>query len=203
MSEPKLIKNMSVDEYLEYEEQSQSRHEYVRGQLFAMAGATDAHNIIAGNLHAALHGYLAGSGCKVYIHDMKVRVEEADCFYYPDIMVTCEPFQSRSVFKAMPILIIEVLSKSTRQIDKREKLLAYRELPTLKYYVLVHQNRCRIEFYMRTGSDEWTLTTLQKSDALTLDILPKKPFEMAVSSGYAEVDVPSTVEEDEEEYEFA
>jgi len=121
VAERKQIRCMATDEYLEFEEQAAVRHEYVRGQIFAMTGSAEAHNVISGNLFAALHNFLQGTGCRVFQNDMKVRVEAADCFYYPDIMVTCEPYEAKSVFKNSPRLIIEVLSPSTKHIDRREK----------------------------------------------------------------------------------
>src|SRR5262245_10533263 len=108
MAYPKELMKLSVEEYLALEERSEVRNEYVAGYIFAMAGATDAHNVIAMNIGARIRPRLSRSGCRVYMVDMKVRVEAVDSFYYPDVMVTCEPFVAKSVFKSKPIILVEV-----------------------------------------------------------------------------------------------
>jgi len=202
MPESERISNMSIGDYLKFEDCSTVRHEYVRGQIFAMSGATEAHNVICGNLYVALHSILRGSGCRVFQADMKVQVQAADSFYYPDIMVTCEPFDAKSVFKSSPTLIVEVLSPSTQQVDQREKLVAYRQLSSLREYVLVHQNRMQIEIYRRISDDQWDLETLQKTDELRLEASGGKALHMPVSAIYEDVVLPSIVKESEEEYEL-
>lgn len=89
MASVQKAERLSPEDYLEGEKQSEFRHEYVAGYVYAMTGASEAHNLIAGNLHAALHAHLRGGSCRVFINDMKVRV--ADAFYYPDLMVCCDP----------------------------------------------------------------------------------------------------------------
>lgn len=205
MPESAKVQYMTVQDYLIFEETAKLRHEYVRGQVFAMSGSTEAHNIISNNLNVALHNFVRGSGCRVFTHAMKVRVEKADSFYYPDVIVTCEPIDAKSVFKCSPSLIIEVLSPSTRQIDRREKLVAYQQLGSLHQYVIVHQSRMFIEAYTRISQsdNEWQLDTLRRSDELRLQALPHKPLCMPVTAVYDGVDVPTRVEESEEEYELA
>src|SRR6266478_3678302 len=102
------VYSMSVDEYLEAEKTASVRHEYVAGQIYAMAGASDAHNTIAGNFFAVLKARLRGGPCRTYMSDMKVWIEEAGVFYYPDILVTCDPEDSGEYNKTRPSLIIEV-----------------------------------------------------------------------------------------------
>lgn len=203
MAKLENIRYMTIDDYLKFEECAQVRHEYVRGQLFAMSGSTEAHNVICGNLYAALHNYLRGTGCRVFQNDMKVRVEAADSFYYPDIMVTCEPFHAKSVFKNSPSLVVEVLSPSTKHIDQREKLVAYRQLSSLRQYVLVHQNKVLIESYNRISDSQWELSRLSKTDELRLQALPDKLLCVPVTAVYDGITLPSFVEESEEEYELA
>jgi Uma2 family endonuclease len=125
MSVPGNVAHMSVDEYLSSEEHASVRREYVDGRVFAMTGVTKRHNIIAGNIYSILRAHVRGSQCRAYISDVKVRVEAANSFYYPDVMVSCEPFDHKSVFTSTPRLIVEVLSRSTAAIDRREKVLAY------------------------------------------------------------------------------
>ncbi|MDZ4835150.1 MAG: Uma2 family endonuclease [Candidatus Melainabacteria bacterium] len=204
MAEPDKTSRLSAEDYLELEgRESSVRHEYVRGKIFAMTGATDAHNIICGNLFVALHAFIRGSGCFVYINDMKVRIEVADSFYYPDIMVTCESFNAKSVFKQSPRLIVEVLSPSTKQIDRREKLVAYQQLSSLMQYVVVYQNRMLIEVNQRNPEGEFELTRLTGSDVLRLKALPENTLSIAVSTSYEGLELPPFVEESEEEYELA
>jgi len=202
MAESEKIKNMSVEDYLTAEECSNVKHEYVRGRIFAMSGATEAHNIICGNLHAVLHAFVKGTGCRVFMNDMKVNVEAADSFYYPDIMVTCEPFDAKCVFKNSPTLIAEVLSPSTKQIDRREKLVAYQQLNSLCNYILVHQNQALIEVYRRVSNDQWVLEKLQRMDELCLDAIAGKSLRIPVSTIYDDVVLPSIVKESDELYEL-
>lgn len=150
---------LSVADYLEDELHSQVRHEYVAGRVFAMAGASEAHNLIAGNLYTALRAHLRGGGCRTFMPDMKVRVEKTQAFYYPDVLVTCDPEDTEQYHKSRPCLIIEVLSPATETIDRREKLLAYQALDSLKEYVLVTQDRTQIEVYRRDGAGGWWVDT--------------------------------------------
>lgn len=203
MPESAKVQYMTVRDYLSFEEMAELRHEYVQGRVFVMSGSTEAHNIISNNLNVALYNFLRGSGCRVFHNDMKVRVEKADCFYYPDVMVTCEPIDAKSVFKCSPSVIIEVLSPSTKQIDRREKLVAYQQLSSLHQYAIVHQSRMFIETYTRISEMEWQLDTLRRSDELRLNALPDKSLCIPVAAVYEDVDIPSRVEETEEEYELA
>lgn len=203
MSESENLRYISAGEYLDSEERASTKHEYVRGQVFAMSGASEAHNVICGNLFAKLHELLRGTGCRAFIADMKVRVQAEDSFYYPDIMVSCEPFEAKSVVKHAPRLIVEVTSPSTRQIDRREKLVAYRQLPSLRQYAIVHQNKVFIELYTRISETEWQQLTLTRSDELCLEALPDSALIVPVSSIYEGVNMPSMVEEGEQEYELA
>lgn len=194
--------NMTVDEYLRFEESSNCRHEFVEGQVFAMTGSTEAHNVICVNLLTRIHSHLRGTGCRAFINDMKVHVKAANSFYYPDIMVTCEPFQSDSVFKSSPVLLVEVLSKSTRQVDKREKLVAYRKLSTLQEYVIVHQYKMFVELYSKDADGTWQCILLSRSDELVLRSLPGGDLTIPVGDIYETIDIPLIVEEENEEYEF-
>jgi Uma2 family endonuclease len=165
MSTVKRPVTIGIEEYLDGEEHSEVRHEYVDGRVYAMVGATDAHNTIAGNLHAALKHHLRGSGCRAFISDMKVRI--GTVFYYPDVMVTCEPRQLKDRYKKAPILLVEVLSETTEGKDRYEKRTAYQGLPSLREYVLVAQDRQHVEVYRRSG-EEWEVETLGSGDTLHL-----------------------------------
>ena len=149
---------ISPEEYLKLEELSQIKHEYIQGEIYAMAGASDAHVTVAGNLFALLRNHVRGSGCRVYMSDMKARIESKNLYYYPDVMVSCDErdkaFQS---FKRHPCLIIEVLSKGTEGFDRGDKFADYQELETLQEYVLINQKRQRVECFRRNAEGLWVL----------------------------------------------
>src|SRR5579883_389554 len=200
MSELNKTPFITVKDYLDYEERSKSRHEYVRGQMFAMSGATEAHEVICNNLIALIHLHLRNSPCRVFGGNMKLRIEIANSFYYPDVMVTCEPYEAKSVFKASPTFLAEVLSPSTKQIDLREKLVAYKQLDSLKEYVIVHQNKIAIEIHRRCATTEWEVLKLTSADKFELQSLPGEPLVVPIEDVYAKVEFPLILEEDEEEY---
>lgn len=193
---------MTPDEYLSFEQNSKIKHEYVDGQIFAISGATEAHNIICSNILVSLHSRLAGTRCRAFIADMKVHVKASNSFYYPDIMVTCKPLDPKALYKSSPVLIVEVLSPSTKQIDRREKLVAYRKLESLQEYILVHQNKSLIEHYRKDSEGKWSLCELGKHDELCIGSLPGGAYSLKVSEIYGEVAPPFVVREEEAEYEF-
>lgn len=124
---------LTPDEYLQLEPESVTKHEYMNGDVYAIAGASDVHVTIAGNLFALLRNHVRGRACRIYISDMKARVEARNCFYYPDLMVTCdERDRETSTFKRFPKLIVEVLSDSTEAFDRGDKFTAYQALDTLE-----------------------------------------------------------------------
>lgn len=136
------------------EETATVRHEYVGGMLYGQAGATREHVLIAGNVFAQLWNVSRGEPCRVYQNDMKLRTAD-DVFYYPDVMVVCEPPGESRLFETSPCLIVEVASPSTESIDRREKMLAYRRIPTLRAYLTVAQDERRVERHCRDESGEW------------------------------------------------
>ena len=149
---PKAADSISPDEYLEGERLAEVRHEYVDGRVYAMAGASDDHNRIAGNLFAELRERLRGHRSEPFINDMKVKVPPAfaDAYYYPDLLVACDPTDNARYFRERPAVIIEVLSPETERTDRREKAIAYRQIPTLEAYVLVEQERMTATILRRT-----------------------------------------------------
>ena len=146
---------ISVVEYLAHEKDSPVRHEYVDGQMYAMAGASDRHNRIALNLASRLNDHLNGGPCEVFIADMKVIVDPL-VYYYPDVVVACDPPGGDPYVRTQPHLIIEVVSPSTERIDRHEKWFAYRRVPSLLEYVLVLQDRMQVEVYRLQRDGEWT-----------------------------------------------
>ena len=155
-------------DYLKLEARSPVRNEYVAGQVYAMTGATLRHNIIAGNIYSLLRHHLRGSPCRTFMADAKLRVAKKQSIYYPDVMVTCDAqhqqLGSGDYLVESPRLVVEVLSESTAGTDRREKLLAYRTLPTLLEYVLVWQDEPAIEVHRRQGDIGWEVITLAPGD---------------------------------------
>jgi len=124
MASVRNIEWLGVEDYLVGEQAAEVRHEYVAGAVYAMVGSTARHNLLALGLAARLHAHLSGSPCKTFISDMKVR--SADAFYYPDVVVTCQPVAPDAVYLTEPTMIVEVLSESTDARDRLEKWTAYR-----------------------------------------------------------------------------
>ena len=142
---------ISEEDYIQGELTSEIRHEYIGGETYAMVGASDRHGLIALNLATALRPHLRGTPCQLFASDMKVRVEVADqtAFYYPDLLLSCDPEDRETYFRSRPCLIVEVLSEATERIDRREKLLAYTQIPSLQEYLLLSQDRIAAELYRR------------------------------------------------------
>lgn len=145
---------VSVDEYREIEAVSPVRHEYVAGVMHALAGASKRHNRIAGNVFRFLSD-AAGSGpCRVFMSDVKLRAAD-DVYYYPDVMVACGPEGPDPYVEDAPCLLVEVASPSTAVIDRREKLVVYKRIPTLKAYVIVEQDERRVQRHWRDEQGTW------------------------------------------------
>jgi Uma2 family endonuclease len=157
MINPKIdFPRLSHQGYLEQEECSPIKHEYVAGQIYAMTGASDFHNIISGNLYIALRNHLKGSPCRVFMADMKVKLAQADAFYYPDVMVSCEKAENAFI-REQPKVIIEVLSTSTVKFDRNQKRLDYQNIPSLQEYLLVSQECMDVRVWRRVDED-WAMT---------------------------------------------
>jgi Uma2 family endonuclease len=146
--------SVSVDEYLAGELKSDIRHEYIGGLVYAMAGTSSEHNIICQNLLIALRSHLRGQTCRVYIESvkLKLRMADEDIFYYPDLMVTCDPRDTERYFTRFPRVLIEVLSPDTERIDRREKFSSYTQIESLEEYILVAQDQPEVTVFRRAGS---------------------------------------------------
>ncbi len=160
---------ITAEEYLEGEELSDVKHEYVGGLIYAMAGATREHNVIAGRLFSHLQARVEGGPCQAYIADVKVRLRYlgSDIFYYPDVVVGCDPRDIEALYLEHPKVILEVLSKSTERLDRREKYWAYRSADSLEEYVLVAQDRREVTVFRK--ADNWQPEILTASEA-TLEL---------------------------------
>lgn len=159
---------ISIDEYLEGELHSDIRHEYLAGEVYAMAGAGEKHNRISLNIAFHLRAASRGKSCGVFISDMKLRVDASDAFYYPDVLVSCDPADTQPLFKTLPCLLVEVLSPSTEATDRREKLQAYRKLPTLRHYLLVSQEQRAVQWHQRDEAGQWLICDIEGSGMLEL-----------------------------------
>ncbi|MDB9495499.1 Uma2 family endonuclease [Spirulina major CS-329] len=149
---------LSAADYLAHEQDSPIKHEYRAGEIYAMAGASEAHVTIAGNIFALLRSHVRGSGCRVYMADMKTRIDAKNCYYYPDVVVTCdERDRALKQFKQYPCLIIEVLSPGTEAFDRGDKFFDYQHLATLQEYVVISQTHPRVNVFRRDRSGLWTL----------------------------------------------
>ena len=170
MAESLRITHVDVDDYLAGERVAEIRHEYVDGELFAMVGASRTHNRLAVNLTARLSDHLEGGPCRVATSDMKVRPAIGERYYYPDLVVSCnDPADEANEYvETCPTIVVEVLSASTEQIDRREKRLAYRSIDSLREYVLVSQETREVSVYRRDGAD-WLLEVSGASERTTLD----------------------------------
>lgn len=140
---------INIEDYLEGELQTETKHEYLGGEVVAMGGASARHGLIAGALFATLLPHARKKGCQLFMADMKVRVEQVGetYFYYPDLLLSCDPHDRETYYRRNPCLIVEVLSPSTERIDRREKLFAYRSIPALREYVLVDPEQRKVEVY--------------------------------------------------------
>lgn len=170
---------LSPEAYLEAEKDSPIKHEYIQGQIYGMAGASDAHVTITANVVALLRNHVRGSGCRVYMTDMKARIESLNIFYYPDVMVTCDRRDRNfDYFKCYPGLIIEVLSDKTEGFDclrhcaprnRGDKFTDYSEIETLEEYVLISQKRMRVECFRRNSEGQWVLYRYNEGDEFHLN----------------------------------
>ncbi|NEV64471.1 Uma2 family endonuclease [Thiorhodococcus minor] len=156
MNSPAEHIGFDAEHYLAWEEAQDEKHEYLRGEVFAMVGARRNHVVVAGNLFAAFKQRLRGGPCQAYISDLRLRVEAADAFFYPDVMVSCDARDHAATrFIEHPTLIVEVLSDSTAAFDRGDKFAAYRTLPALQEYILVDIPARRVESFRRATDPEW------------------------------------------------
>lgn len=168
----KNIAYITPEAYLAMEMQSDTRSEYLKGEVFAMVGTSSAHNVIVGNLYMALRNHLRGGPCQIFALDLKLQVEAANAYFYPDLMVTCTEADRRNDFiKSEPTLVVEVLSPSTALFDRDKKFASYRQLPSLQEYVLVDTEQEGIECYRRADNGEWIMHPYGAGETVTLHSL--------------------------------
>ncbi len=144
----------SVEDYLAQEQAGDVRHEYVNGYVYALAGGSSRHNRISLNIAAHFLGLAQGKPCRVYQEGMKLRAT-ADTFYYPDVMVVCDHDEPDPFYETDPCILVEVLSPSTKTTDLREKLTAYKSLPSVQTYLIVDAERLAVRHIAKGADGHW------------------------------------------------
>jgi len=173
MAQPAAVAHMTYAEYLELERSSDIKHEYLRGEVIALAGGTPEHSRLAANVIGELRTALSGRPCVVFTSDARVRIEATDRATYPDVTVVCERLEHAADDRdaiTNPVVIVEVLSDQTEADDRGEKFAHYRRLASLREYVLVSQRTTRIEVYRRQGL-AWVFSEAAAGQALALESL--------------------------------
>ncbi|MCP4107850.1 MAG: Uma2 family endonuclease [Desulfobacteraceae bacterium] len=167
----RAVSFISEEEYLETERESETKHEYFQGEIFAMAGASKAHNLIVTNVIREISTQLKKTPCRVYPSDLRVKIADTGLYTYPDVTVVCgeERFSDdRSDTLLNPKVIIEVLSDSTEKYDRGTKFEHYRKLESLKEYVLISQNRLKIEKFFKNETGFWVLTESDENNPIII-----------------------------------
>ena len=151
---------MSIQEYLEFEKNSIDKHEYYRGEIFMMAGAMPKHNVIFKNVFGELYKKLKGKSCQPYGSDLRINIPENTLFTYPDISIICGDIVTSEHDEdtaTQPVVLIEILSKSTKDYDRGSKFKLYRDIPTLKEYILIDSESISIEAFSINQNNHWEL----------------------------------------------
>lgn len=154
-------RRFTPEEYLTLERKAEYKSEYYDGEIFAMLGANEKHNLIAGNIFASLHAQFRNRPCRAYTSDMRVKVRPGNMYSYPDVIAVCGQPQFDDEYKdhlVNPTVIVEVLSSSTEAYDRGDKALRYRQLASIQEYLLVSQEEPHVEHYVRQPDNQWLLT---------------------------------------------
>jgi Uma2 family endonuclease len=158
--------HLSVEEYLAFEREATEKHEYYKGEVFAMSGAGRRHNIISSNLIIALGNRLKGKPCRPLGSDMRLHIPQNTLFTYPDIAVYCGELETTFDDNALqPVVIIEILSPSTKNYDRGEKFKLYRDIPSLREYILVDAESTSVEVFRLNATKHWELEEYNSADA--------------------------------------
>jgi Uma2 family endonuclease len=190
-----IQKFYSDEEYLAFEREAEEKHELIDGEIVAMAGATREHNLIGGNIFARIHFRLIGTGCEIYANDLRVRMKKGR-YGYPDVVVVCDkPQFADDEFDVLlnPLVIVEVLPKSTRFRDKTEKLKTYQKMESIRECLLIEQNEPRIEHYIKQTPNQWLLRIYENlGETIVLESLG---CELPVAEIYAQIEFETNAEE--------
>ncbi|APB32766.1 Uncharacterized protein conserved in cyanobacteria [Gloeomargarita lithophora Alchichica-D10] len=182
-------KFFTLDEYLELEVNSNTRHEYIDGEIIPMTGGTPEHNEIASILNALLRVSLKGRPYSIFVADQRLWIPDRKLYTYPDVMAVPRPLerqQGRTDTITNPVMIAEVLSKSTKSYDRDEKFSAYRTIPTLREYLLIDQYTPHVEQYSKTDSHKWIFT--ESNDLESSISFSSIPFEIRLADLYESVE---------------
>lgn len=163
-------KKISFEEYLEWEQENGSKYEYFRGEVFAMSGAGIIHNIIFRNVFGGLAYHLKGRTCQPYGSDLKIHIPQNSLYTYPDISIICKDLTTlKNDIAGEPSVIIEILSASTKNYDRGDKFKLYRDIPTLKEYILIDSESVTIEAFRINESGHWELEEYKdRSETLSI-----------------------------------
>jgi Uma2 family endonuclease len=156
---------VSQETYLAMERTSQEKHEYFKGEVFAMSGASPQHNLISYNINRIVAPFIHNKGCKLFGSDFRVHIPENSLYTYPDFSIVCGDYKSSVMYSdnlTTPAVIIEILSKSTRDYDRGTKFSLYREIKTLKEYILVDSTRIFVELFRKQEDDNWLLSEFKQ-----------------------------------------
>lgn len=186
MRDTSPLPTMTVEEYFRFEEHSPIKHEYVAGEVYAMAGATVRHNRIAGNIFGCLFPAARHSPCDAFIADMRVEVAR-DRYYYPDVAIVCTPVAESDIVARGPCVVVEVTSPTTARIDRGEKLDAYRSISTLRAYLIVDHRRRRVEHHFRGPAGEWRRGEIVGEGRVSVPCLD---VELTLSEIYERIELP-------------
>ena len=184
------LQRLSPAEYLAFEREAETKHEYVGGEVFAMAGASARHNLIVANLIIELGSQLRNGSCRVFSNDQRVAVSPEGPFYYPDVVVVCaEPrfLDGERDTLANPELVIEVLSPTTEAFDRGLKFSHYRTVPSLQEILFVAQETVRLERFARREGGQWLLADHTKPEAVVE--LPSVGCRLELARMYDKVDL--------------
>lgn len=184
--------DMTEGDYLATEPYSEIKREFLGGAVYAMSGADEPHNFIAMNLYGMLYARLRGKRCAAFSSDMQVRIAASDpnspsCYYYPDAMIACDPTDKGKRWRERPSALFEITSKSTRRVDEREKLAAYRAIASLQAYVRIVQDGPVVAFHVRTPNG-WKLEQVTGLDGVLH--LPSLEIELPLAELYERVEFP-------------
>ena len=175
-------------EYFALEEHSEEHHEYYDGEVLALAGGTKTHNLITQNITLHLRAGLRGKGCQVFMEDVRLAIRHDFHYTYPDVVVSCDPADRLDpVLVRQPVLIVEVLSPSTSDYDRGRKFKQYKQLASLRHYILVSQTAWVLEWFRRDEADQWIYTVF--SDPTDVLKIPDLGIHLPLAAAYDDTDV--------------
>lgn len=190
-----IQKIYSDEEYLAFEREAEEKHELLDGEIVAMAGASREHNLIGVNVSSELHFRLKGKGCEIYANDMRVWMKKGR-YGYPDVVVVCDkPNFADDEFDVLlnPLVVVEVLSKTTRFRDKTEKLKTYQKMESIRECLLIEQTEPRIEHYIKQTPNQWLLRIYENVDETI--VLESPGCELPVAEIYAQIEFEINADE--------